>query len=208
MLLVIRVGDRGQTMEALSYLKSVMDSYHELSIDCWGELQQALRIKSFKKGTVLVDFGDIPTKFYFVYKGLVRAYSMGQDEAAKEINKNFFDEGRFPSAVVATLDRTPSEICIETLEDSTLVEIDHSKYRELLEKYEDLKWYHIKYLEKHWVKEKEPVEISLLDGEAKERYLSFIAENPLLAKRVPLYHLASKLGITPTQLSRIRKTIN
>ncbi len=195
-------------MEAIKFLNEVMNSYHELSSNCWEELQEAFRVKSFKKGTVLVDFGDTPTKFYFVYKGLVRAYSMGQDEAAKEVNKNFFDEGRFPSAVVASLDKSPSEICIETLEDSVLVEIDHAKYRQLLDKYEDLKWYHIKYLERHWVKEKEPVEISLLDGEAKKRYLSFIEENPGLAKRVPLYHLASKLGITPTQLSRIRKSIN
>ncbi|MFG1494857.1 Crp/Fnr family transcriptional regulator [Halobacteriovorax sp. ZH4_bin.1] len=195
-------------MEAISFLNEVMNSYHELSSDCWDELQEAFSVKSFKKGTVLVDFGDIPSKFYFVYKGLVRAYSMGQDEAAKEVNKNFFDEGRFPAAVVASLDKSSSEICIETLEDSILVEIDHAKYRQLLDKYEDLKWYHIKYLERHWVKEKEPVEISLLDGEAKERYLSFIEENPGLAKRVPLYHLASKLGITPTQLSRIRKSIN
>jgi ribosomal protein L10 len=43
--------------------------------------------------------------------------------------------------------------------------------------------------------------------EAKERYLDFITLHPNIEDRIPLQFIASHLGITPTQLSRIRKKI-
>ena len=46
----------------------------------------------------------------------------------------------------------------------------------------------------------------LLDS-AERRYLDFLQESPELAERLPLYHIASFLGITDVALSRIRKRI-
>lgn len=194
-------------MNALEHLKEVMNSYHPLSENCWIDMLSIVREKKAKKNEVLIEIGDIPSKFFFVHKGPARAYVISSNESAKEINKTFFDEGRFPASVVAALNNAPSEVCIEALEDSILLEIDHDKYRSLLKIHDDLKWYHINYLEKHWVREKEPIEIALLEGEAKRRYLDFMSKNQELSQRLPLFHLASKLGITPTQLSRIRKSI-
>jgi hypothetical protein len=51
---------------------------------------------------------------------------------------------------------------------------------------------------------KEKREIELVTLEAKERYAIFQKEHPKLEQRIPQYHIASYLGITPTQLSRIR----
>jgi hypothetical protein len=41
----------------------------------------------------------------------------------------------------------------------------------------------------------------------EEKYLRFIKEEPLLLQRIPLYHIASYLAMTPETLSRIRKKI-
>jgi len=43
-----------------------------------------------------------------------------------------------------------------------------------------------------------------LTGSAKERYQYIIENNPGLLKNIPLRFIASMIGITPTQLSRIR----
>ena len=40
--------------------------------------------------------------------------------------------------------------------------------------------------------------------DASERYASFRQEYPDLENQIPQYQVASYLGITPTQLSRIR----
>ena len=47
-------------------------------------------------------------------------------------------------------------------------------------------------------------QISFLSGGAKERYKFILEQNPNLLKNWPLRFIASMIGITPTQLSRIR----
>ena len=46
---------------------------------------------------------------------------------------------------------------------------------------------------------------SLLQEDAATRYRQFVEGEPGLGQRVPLYHVASYLGITPESLSRIRR---
>lgn len=191
---------------AFEYLKETMNSYYPLSDETWQGVVSISKLRNVEKGERLVDFTDIPTHIYFISKGLFRSYSLSEDDS-KEVNKNFFSEGRFPASIIAALNKEQSNICIEALENSVVIEIHHDKYRQLLDQYHDLKWYHIKYIEKHWMKEKEPLEISFLSLEAKERYLLFQESYPELINRIPLYHMASRLGITPTQLSRIRKIL-
>ncbi len=67
--------------------------------------------------------------------------------------------------------------------------------------------YHISYMEKHWVLEREPLEVSLLGDEGRERYLKFVKRYKHMIDRIPLYHIASRIGVTATQLSRIRKDL-
>ncbi len=48
---------------------------------------------------------------------------------------------------------------------------------------------------------------SLLADTAEQRYLDFIKMYPQLLQRVPLWMVASYLGITPESLSRVRKEL-
>ncbi len=49
---------------------------------------------------------------------------------------------------------------------------------------------------------------ALVSGDAMSRYKWFLSEYPNLLNRIPHYYIASFLGITPTQLSRTRKTFS
>ena len=51
--------------------------------------------------------------------------------------------------------------------------------------------------------EKKELEMAMLD--ADKRYLIMQEEFPGIELEIPQYHIASYLGISPTQLSRIRK---
>ena len=44
-----------------------------------------------------------------------------------------------------------------------------------------------------------------LTGTAKERYQRILENNPEMLRKFPLRFIASMIGITPTQLSRVRK---
>lgn len=189
------------------HLRKVMTDYTKLSDETWNEFLKVCRVRSIKKNEKLLNIGEVPKNFYFVHGGLFRSYTISGVNSDKEVNKNFFEEGRFPASVVALLSKEPSGFCIEAIENSVIVEINHSAYRDLLYRSDELKLYHILYLEKHWILEKEPQEVSLLSDDSEGKYLHFIKQYPHLIERVPLYQLASKIGITPTQLSRIRKKL-
>lgn len=51
-------------------------------------------------------------------------------------------------------------------------------------------------------------EAQMLLGGAEQRYRWFLKENPELADQLPLYQVASYLGVTPVSLSRLRKMLN
>lgn len=196
-----------QQQEAYDFLRDKLAEYSKLNDETWSELVKITDLLRVKKNEHLLNMGEVPRSFYFVVKGIFRAYSVTGADKDKEINKNFFEEGRFPGSISALLKKSESTFAIQALENSIVIRINHAKYRDLLKKYPDLLWNHVIYVERHWVLEKEPQEISMLGEEAKQRYLNFVKEHPTLMNRISLYHVASRLGITSTQLSRIRKEI-
>ena len=182
-----------------------MNVYAELSSDTWEALADFCDILRVERKENLLSIGETPSAFYFVCEGLLRAYTLGEE--GREYNKIFFAEHSFPGSMTALLKGEESEFALQALEDSVLIRIDYKRYRTLLKQKDDLKWYHIQYIEKNWILEKEPQEVSLVLNDAGERYKNFIRRHPDIARRLPQHHIASRLGITPTQLSRIKKSL-
>lgn len=190
---------------AFSSLKMSMDSYGNIQDATWTALQKHCRCKSLIKGEMLYKVGNVPSSFSYVYSGLLRAFIVHDN--GNEYSKNFFDQGSYPGSMRALLLSEPSQFTIDALEASVVIEIDFSAYRYLLTQHHDLASFHIAYLEDRWVISKERNEIDIVMEDATERYMKFLQEHPNLQGRIQQYHLASHLGITPTQLSRIRKKI-
>lgn len=191
--------------EAFTALRNVMSSYSPISDENWKVLEAICTFRSLEKNSYLYKMGEIPETFSFVYAGLFRAFTT--DKNGNEYNKIFFDEGKFPGTMTALLTSTPSQLSIESLELSSIVLINFNDYRRLLVKAPDLMLFHIFYLEKNWLLAKDAREIELVQQDASKRYRRFLQEYPSICARIPQYHIASHLGITPTQLSRIRKKI-
>jgi CRP-like cAMP-binding protein len=186
--------------------KQALDAYTPISDTTWQALKVVTQIKRLEKHQVLYQAGDIPSTFAWVFDGLIRGF-VGDDKG-NEYNKKFFDEGKFPGAMSALLTNTPSKLGFDALEETFLIEIDFLAFRRLLLEYDDLKLFQIYYLEKNWLLDKDEREIALVQQDASARYQRFLSEFPSLVERLPQYHIASHLGITPTQLSRIRKKLS
>lgn len=189
----------------LNNLKLKFESYAPISETSWKLIENIVEFKSFKKGELLLRKGQVAKEIHFVCQGALRAYIT--DKAGNIYNKNIFMEGDFAGSKTSLLQQTPSNFEIEMLEDSILININYKKYKELIFQNDDLKNFYIAYLEKNWVIEKELREISLVMENATERYLHLLSTHPDIEQRIPLFHIASHLGITPTQLSRIRKNL-
>ncbi|EIK46545.1 cyclic nucleotide-binding protein [Cellvibrio sp. BR] len=193
------------TADAFNELKKTMESYAPISPETWAALVTICKFRTLSKHQVLYALGEIPPSFSFVYSGLFRSFIT--DEKGAEYNKNFFYEGTFPGSMVALLRHTPSAFTIVALEPAQIIEIDFPAYRALLLQRDDLKLFQIYYLERNWLLAKDAREIAIVQEDATQRYLRFMREYPFLLERLSQHHIASHLGITPTQLSRIRKKL-
>jgi CRP-like cAMP-binding protein len=178
-----------------------MSTYHGISPEAeaaWGKL---LHPQTYKKGENFISEGQRPRKIAFVVKGLFSQYYIA--DSGETIIKYFFPEGRLAASVSAMLESTPSIHTITALEDTRVLEYDFFAFKSLFAEHPDIASFYIRYIELHWIIEKEPLEISFRSDTAKTRYEEFLRKYPNLVKRLKKHHIASYLGITPTQLSRI-----
>jgi signal-transduction protein with cAMP-binding, CBS, and nucleotidyltransferase domain len=189
----------------LQDLKLKFNSYAPISEKSWKQIENIIEFQFLKKGETLLQNGEIAKSLHFIAKGILRTFIA--DDYGNFYNKNLFFEGSFAGSKVSLLQESPSNFSIEALEDCILININYKKYTVLINENDDLKNFYISYLEKNWIIEKEQREISLVMENADQRYLNLLEKHPDILNRIPLVHIAGHLGITPTQLSRIRKSL-
>ena len=187
-------------------LKLKFESYARISNDSWALIESIITFQKLEKDETLLRNGQTAKKIHFVCTGALRAYATDYD--GNIYNKNIFLETDFAGSTVSYLLGVPSNFTLEALEETILINLDYKKYRQFIEQKNDLKNFYIAYLENNWIVEKEQREVSLVMENATQRYLKLLQKHPKIDQRIQKLHIASHLGITPTQLSRIRKTIN
>ncbi|QNK61576.1 Crp/Fnr family transcriptional regulator [Pedobacter sp. PAMC26386] len=187
-----------------SFIKA-LSRYATLSTACVEEILKIVRPKTIGKHDFLLREGSIPRTIAFVQKGLFSYYYT--TEEGNIVIKKFFAENSFVASTSAMLKKEPSLFNICALEDTQVLEYDSSAFWQLIERFPDLAMFHIKYMEKHWIADKEVLEITAKYQNATQRYQVFLATYPELKERLKQHHIASYLGVTPTQLSRIRREL-
>ncbi|NIF05207.1 Crp/Fnr family transcriptional regulator [Chryseobacterium sp. Tr-659] len=191
-------------MNTSEFLKQI-NQYYPLSEETINALLNICTEDKYSKNDLLLESGSMARYYYFLKSGLVGYYTV--DEKGESIYKIFFEENSFIASTAAIIKNQPSDFNIIALEDCSVIKYPVKAYRELLEQYHDLALFHMYYLEKNWVVKKEPLEVSLKYETAKQRYL-LLLENLSLYNRLKQNQIASYLGITPTQLSRIKKDLS
>jgi CRP-like cAMP-binding protein len=176
--------------------------YHPLSAESrqkWGDI---ITSRTYKRHENFVAEGQVPRMVAYVEKGLFSQYYTAPN--GDVVIKRFFPETFLTASVSAMLTQSPSQFTIRALENTTVLEYPFDEFKKLTVLCPDMAALYIRYLEIHWVVEKEPLEISLRYDTAKSRYTTFLEQFPDLEHRLKQHEIASYLGITPTQLSRIR----
>lgn len=178
-----------------------INRYTHLTKEAEQEWSDLLKRKTYNKGDYFISIGQIPKKVAFVVKGLFSQYFI--TDSGETVIKYFFPERRIAGSVSATLTGKESLFTIEALEKTTVLEYDFHAFKKLTYKHPDVAKFYMHYMEQHWIIEKEPLEIATRHDTASRQYSEFLKRYPNLADRLKKHHIASYLGITPTQLSRI-----
>lgn len=182
-----------------------MDKYTTLSEEQKLAIVNEIQIREVKKGTILLQQGDIPTKCYFVLQGCIRQYSL--DEAGKEVTSNFYTEEQAITSFQHHKQDKASSYTFVCLEDCIVVVGDLIVEEQMYNKYTQLAIMTRKMIE-HNFGEMQDELATFIALSPEERYKAFIKKRPSLINRVPQHQLASYLGITPESLSRIKKRLN
>ncbi len=186
-------------------LKEAFNKYGTVTEEAWLGMLPTIRFQKIAKGDFMVRIGQVARDIHFICKGASRTYFI--DTSGKVYTKNLFFEGEFPASLVSILKKEPSYLCVEALENSDIIHINFDAFIAQSEKFPDLKNFYMQYLQKNWVITNEQKQIAQITENATDRYLQLIGEKPELHKRIAQHHIAAHLGITPTQLSRIRKDL-
>lgn len=172
-----------------------------LNEDEYGLLRELFSFKTFKKHDFFIKNGDFAKQIAFVSKGVLRAFY--QNENGDEYNKTFFKTGNFLGAYSSLISGKKNLIDIQCLTDCELLVANYVEFVALFEKKQKIERI-ARILSEQFFLRKEKREIELVTLNAEQRYVIFKQEHPNLDQIIPQYYIASYLGISATQLSRIR----
>ncbi|MEQ9401975.1 MAG: Crp/Fnr family transcriptional regulator [Cyclobacteriaceae bacterium] len=155
-----------------------------------------------KKGEYFIKKGQYAKEIAFLETGIVRAYYI--DNTGKEYNKQFFTAPSIIGSYASLISKQKNEVAQQALTDCKIWKAPFDKIEKFSEGNYEIERLRRIIAENYFLNfEKKELEMAMLD--ADKRYLIFRDEYPRIELEIPQYHVASYLGISPTQLSRIRK---
>lgn len=168
------------------------------------EIQEILSIfneKKFAKGDLFKERDTIIKELGFLANGSARSYFI--NDKGDEITDEVLQKDNFLADIISIRTNEKSPIIIEFLEKSSLLVAPMDNVWELLNHNVTFNILMREYMGDRamdLVKRHH----TFLNGTAKERYQYLLTTNPALLQKFPLKFIASMIGVTPTQLSRIR----
>ena len=166
----------------------------------WPRLAAALSPLRLEAGEFFMRPGDPAGRIGLIRKGLIRFYYVEED--GREVTKAFRTEGEWVSAYVEFLLDMPCRSHIQALEDTELAQLRREDVERLYTSHPCWSELGRRLAETQYLI-KDARESDFMRLSAGQRYAQFLRDQPRLAGRLPQYHIASYLGITPVGLSRI-----
>lgn len=166
-------------------------------------LTESMVIKEVRKGDFLLKEGQRNTDTFFVLTGLVRQYKLTNGE---EITTNFFNEGQWIISLTSFSEDTIATDFLVCEEPTFIVVGNEQKAQEIFKKFPRLETTSRTVMESVFA-EQQKILTSYLTDSPEHRYLKLLKDRPDIFQRVPLYQIASYIGVKPESLSRIRKRL-
>ena len=200
-------------MKEKSYQKS-MDIYidrfrcylHQntsLPAEIIGPFIEATKPRKYKKGEFFSKQGEIFDKSAFICAGIFNVFCTQEDGAlfvVTFLKEDDFIQSRFDISA-------PGKVSIQALCDSIVIEIKTSVLHNMYLQYPQLGNYARCSIEKYFIAYAAHM---IQNGTMKsiDNYLLFKKNFQKDEERIPKHLIAAYLGITPTQLSRVRKKLS
>lgn len=165
-------------------------------------IRQVAVSKKVRKTHYLLEEGKVSNFIGFVVNGSFRLFRKGED--GQEYTMKFAIENWWISDFTSFMSGEPSNCYIEALENSELFWFSRETWDHLLATIPHFKRMIDSLTAKNFEAHQNRI-FSNISEPAEVRYDNFVNKYPTLYNRIPLYMIASYLGITRETLSRVRK---
>lgn len=193
------VSNLQQVREAIVGATGMSQEAFDLSIPYW-------QYKQYKKGEFFNEYKSVCKNLGFVLDGVFRIY-WSNPTTGDEKNMLFFTPRQFVTSYQSFLTQTPCNYYTESMVPAAILYIHIDRLHELYKESHEWERFGRILAELAFATSMKSTEGFLLHT-AEERYLQMIDDHPTIFNSVPLYHIASYLGIQGPSLSRIRKRIH
>lgn len=155
----------------------------------------------YRKRQYVLQEGDVCNHFNFIVRGCLRLYKI-DDKGLTHILQ-FAAENGWLSDIGSFHERKPSDLNIDALEESMVLQISHENLLFLYTHAPKFDRIFRVLIENSFVSLQKRL-LQNISSTAESRYLSFLESYAQLTNRLPQTQIASYLGITPEFLSRLR----
>lgn len=181
-----------------------------ISIETWYGIAEILNEKSFARGDYFAKIGRRENHFGIVLDGIFRAYidnGKGTEYTKTLFTPTFFKTPiSFIGAYSSLVSDTINDVNIQALTNAKILCGKYDQWLSLMDTNKEVSDWSRKLAELFFAG-KEQREFEYHTMQAEERYKRFREQYPEVENLISQYYIAQFLGITPTQLSRIRKKI-
>ena len=162
-------------------------------------------LRKVKRRQMILQEGFVCKHYALVVEGCFRMY--GVDNKGTEHNIQFAAENDWIADIGSFHSGKPSQLFIEAIEPSVIVQIEKEDLYFLYINIPKLDRIFKVIIENKYVELQNRV-LQNISSTAQQRYLNFLEQYPTLSRRLPNVQIASYLGITPEFLSKIRKDLS
>ena len=167
-------------------------------------LKSKISVRKYLKGQYLLQQGDVCIFSGFIVSGCTKTFFV--DDEGQEHVVMFSIEDWWASDMGSFISQKPADFNVQCLENTELIQLSYENQKSLLEEVPKLERFFRIIIEKAFVASQKRI-VRNLSMTAKESYVFFRNQYPLIEQRIPQYLIASYLGITKEFLSKIKKEL-
>lgn len=168
------------------------------------QLKNRFKERRIKRRQLILQEGDVCKHYTYVSEGCLKLYKI--DQSGKERNLQFAIEDEWISDLGSLYSETPSDVYIEALEQSTILQIERKDLVYLYTHFPNIDRRFRVVIENSFIYLQKRM-FQNISATAEEKYLFFFNTRRNLFNRISNVQIASYLGVTPEFLSTIRKKI-
>lgn len=176
--------------------------YVSLTKDEQEIVMEYFKIRNYPSKSILLDCGEVCTKYLFVLSGVLRNYTL--DDNAIEHTVSFATKGEWITDMRSLVFDTPCNSFIQVLGDARVIVLNRCDQLALFDEVPMMERYFRILVENAVVANQERM-LENFSLSAERRYKKFVKRFPNIVEHVSQKDIASYLGVTPEFFSRIKR---